>query len=517
MNPDDDTKPDQPEANSSQPHLGHGGLTINPLHTADQIAAEQAADEPKPDQDGQSSGQPAFGSATVAANDQTDQPATNNSAAPNPAASASSNDAPVKPSAETEANPTAPPEAPDTPIAPVVIGGSGNYSNATKPSQDEAKGANFSPDQPKAATDNDGAKTPSSAPSAPDKPKKKRGKLLKFLLPAVIIIILAAAGTGGYMYVKSVQPKQRLESALNNSLQQKQFHTTGKLSIDPTSSKSSSPAYKMTFNGQTNLSSKATDVQINLTVDGLTFPAEARLVNQNLYFKLGDLSDINSLIKNLAPSEAPLAKSLSGQLSNQWIEVDSTLLKQFGASCALDTNLNLSPADINYLDKDLKNHNFITIKNRAGTKLNGKSAEEYTLALNDNKGAKFFSNLNQLSAIKALQTCEGEKSNLPLNTKFLADNDTTPLNLWVDKSTNRIVKLTTQTTAKDEQKDHETATVTMNLSYGPVNVAAPKNAEPAVQLLTKIESSLLGASGISSLPNLNPSTSAGSSLFTQNL
>ncbi|MGH7237804.1 MAG: hypothetical protein ACREGF_04685, partial [Candidatus Saccharimonadales bacterium] len=406
---------------------------LQPLHSAEEIAAQIAADENVPaniDQPGQTP-EPAAETGQSPSSEDSAEPVSPPAIANNeivPAIDISNSYAvplhtdDAAPSAQT--TPPAPPLAdePEPVIAPVVVG---SGIQATPPAN-LPNTASFSPANPAAS----GLVNPPFTPSPPPSSPKKRGKILKFLPVAIVVIILAAGGSAAYAYVKYYQPEHNLETALNNTLQQKQIHYTGTLSTDPTSPQAL-PAYKVTFTGQSDLASKSTDVQVNLTIDGVTFPVEARLVDQNLYFKLGDLNEIIGLVNSLAPSEAPLVKSLSSQLFNKWIEVDSTLLKKAGASCELDSNLNLTAADMKIVDQQLQKHQFVTIKSMASSSLSGRAAEEYSLQLNDNKLADFAKNLNQLSAVKALQTCSGQKSNPPLNTKSIADNDTTPITIWV--------------------------------------------------------------------------------------
>jgi hypothetical protein len=71
------------------------------------------------------------------------------------------------------------------------------------------------------------------------------------------------------------------------------------------------------------------------------------------------------------------------------------------------------------------------------------------------------------------------------NYNDLKDNDITPLTVWVDKGSKRIVKIAGHSTEQDEKKDNTKGTATITLSYGPVTVDKPANAKPVMTLISE--------------------------------
>jgi hypothetical protein len=310
----------------------------------------------------------------------------------------------------------------------------------------------------------------------------------KPLLIGVAALIVLGGGSAAAYYgvVVPNKPANVLKMAITNSLQQTQTSFTGTLQGSSTSA--GSPAYKVGINGSGDSVAKAADITFNVTVSGVTFPVEARLVNKNVYVKVGDLTPIVTIMSAADPTLASLGKSLSSQLSNKWIVIDSTLIDQIpGASCVLDTNASLTKTDIQLLQDQYVKHRFVAIQSTGGDTVNGKSAEKFNLSLDDDTASAYLNSLNDLSLIKALNKCEPGVASVKYTS--LADHDKTPLTVWVDKGSKQIVRIASQSTAQDAKKGVK-GSLTLDLSYGKVSITAPANAEPALQVLSGLESSL---------------------------
>lgn len=324
-----------------------------------------------------------------------------------------------------------------------------------------------------------------STPVSGGMPAKHR--LPKLVLPLIAALVVLSAGTAAayYMVYKPNQPAMLLRTALDNTLQQHQVSADISFSGSPTQA-GSGVAFKIDAKTSTNSDAKTADAVINATVSGVTIPLEARLVNQNAYVKVGDLSGVESLASGFAPTLAPTVKSIAGSITNKWVEFDSTLLSQAGASCALNASWAVSKSDIALLNDAYLKNSFVTIKSTASDTVNGQPAEKMVLSINDNKAAAYAKSLSNLSMVQSLQKCGGGSAK-PLNTSSLADGDTTPLTVWVDKASKRLVKLDMQSTAQDAQKAHLQGELTATFSYGNVQISAPQGAIPALQLLSQIE------------------------------
>lgn len=412
---------------------------------------------------------------------------------------------PAQTEAPVEATPPAAPEA----LAPTAA----NVPEAPDPApatpEPAAEPAPQAPEPvtPTVQASDNAAVTSGAVEPTPAASGKKRRLPKAVLLVAALVVVLGGAASAAYFgYVVPNKPENVLKTAFENTLAQRNISSVTSFETSPTSS-SGGLAVKVDAKTASNLDSKAADVNLNLTMTGINLPVELRLVDQNLYIKAGDLSTISSLVETFAPGAGSAVKSLAGSLSNKWIEVDSTLLKQAGATCVLDSAWTVNKTDVTLLENMYQTNQFITIKSHVSDSVNGKAAEKYELAMNDNKFASYAKNLSQLSALKDMQKCGGSKYKQP-DTSSLADGDTTPITVWVDSSTKRIVKLSTHSTSQDNTKSHFQGTLTSTLSYDPVTVAAPTGAEPALQVITDLEKklsadpqlqSLLGGSSLQSL------------------
>jgi hypothetical protein len=230
-----------------------------------------------------------------------------------------------------------------------------------------------------------------------------------------------------------------------------------------------------------------------MTISGATLSFEARLVDGNIYVKVGDLSTITSLLGAYSPELDAAAKSVNATLSNQWIEIDSTLIKESGASCALDTSRSLTQSDLKLLESQYKLNNFVTIVSTSADTVNGKKVTKMVLSIDDDKASTFSKGLSQLSIVKDLRACA--KDTKPMTALVPADHDKTPLTVWIDKGTKQVVQISSNSTAADAKNSNLKGTATIGLSYNNVKIPAPTSSKSALQVLTELENTL-SSSGI---------------------
>lgn len=300
---------------------------------------------------------------------------------------------------------------------------------------------------------------------------------------ATIVLLVAAAGAAYAAIIVPNKPSNVLMAALENSLQIKQVSYKGSINLE-----SAGSSFKVVVTGAQDNTKHASDLNVDLTTSGITLPVEGRVVDKNLYFKVGDLSSINSLISLYAGSEATkITTVLNEQLANKWVVVDSTLLDQAGAGCFLNSNLSLTQADINLLAQQYKQHPFVTIQNSASDVVNGKNVTKYQLSIDDDKAAVYGDGLTNLSMFKSLETCA--KNAATTTPKNIGDHDKTPLTIWVDKSTKQVVQIASQSTAQDA-KNGTKGSGQITFDYAPVSITAPSGATPALQVLANLEKAL---------------------------
>ena len=335
----------------------------------------------------------------------------------------------------------------------------------------------------------DSAATPGAPVPAPK--SKKRGTMVLAILAGVLLIGGGSAAAYFGVVVPN-KPDNILKAAIVNALQQKQVTASGSFTTDPTASDGGIAA-KINFKSQFDTSSKSAAAQINATYSGVSLDIETRYLDQNLYVKAGDLSPLTGLAATFAPEVAPVAQTISKQLSNQWILIDSTLIRQAGGSCVVDASWSLTTADQKILTDQYGKNPFTVIQSSSSDTVGGKKATKLVLSIDDDKLAKYVTGLKDLSLVKSLKSCMTDKtSKTSIDGSSLADHDHTPITIWVDKGSKQIVKIASHSTAQDEKKNHIKDTISIDLSYGKVSITKPSGAKPVIQVITDLQTTLKG-------------------------
>ncbi len=336
---------------------------------------------------------------------------------------------------------------------------------------------------------------PVSAAFAPS-PRSSRKKLaLVFTGILAGLLLLAGAGAAAYLGIMVPnKPENVLKQAMFNSLEQNSATTKGTSEFSVANFLSGKADYETQYNIQ----DKAIAGKFNFTVSGINFPVEARYVNKNVYFKVGDVSALRAFIAGFGGSfgadQAQLNQALdivSKKVANQWVVVDSTLLDQAGASCIDDLSFKLTDADKKLIQTQYEKHQFTTIKSHSSDKVNGKDAIKYELVIDGKKLDKFTNSLNDLSVVKSLEKCAKDTTDEELDTRVNAAEDSLPnsipVTIWVDKGQ----KLITKTAYKLKESGSDTSTYETSaqdtIDYGQVKITAPQNAKPVIQLWGELQ------------------------------
>ncbi len=212
---------------------------------------------------------------------------------------------------------------------------------------------------------------------------KPNKKVLAIVVGVLAGFLLIGGGIAAAYYGVMVpnKPENVLKQALINTAQEKNIALDGQYemsSID-TKKEDAIPAVKIDFDGKTNTEQKQSELKLNVTVSGVSLPIDARLINDTAYVKVGDLSTISSLISGYAPSMGfdaatvkPLIDDVSGLLSDQWIEFDSTLFDQAGVSCVVDTKFTLTDDDVTLLEDQFTKNQIAKIESHSDETVDGK-------------------------------------------------------------------------------------------------------------------------------------------------
>ena len=321
------------------------------------------------------------------------------------------------------------------------------------------------------------------AANAPAKPKRSWLKVV-FL---VLAVFLGLAAITAAVYAEVIIPNRPdvvLMKSLENSLQQSQVSYKGSVDLN-----SGGTASKIVIAGAQDNSRQASDVNLTATSSGITLPLEARLVDKNVYLKVGDLTPVVSLLGMYGDATTTKElNSVSQQLSNKWVSIDSTLLKQAGVSCFTDTKFALTQADVKLLEDQYKTNPFATIQNTSNDTVNGQKVVKYQLSIDDDKAATYGSKLGNLSLTKSLNSCNKKTQSSSID-KNLRDHDKRPLTVWVNKGSKQIVQIASQSTSRDANKGVK-GSGTISFSYNPVSITAPADSVPVLELIASIQKTL---------------------------
>lgn len=324
--------------------------------------------------------------------------------------------------------------------------------------------------------------------------KKLFGKIS--VIPAVVIgalLITAGSAAGYFGIIVPNKPENVLKTAIEKTALQTKTKFEGKFTYESTDPNAQLKAMNITFKGQGDTEKSAFQSEFNITASGVSLPFEVRSVEKSLFFKVGDLSTIKSLATGSAPQYGQIIDAVNDKLANQWIEIDETLMKQAGADCALNTSLALTKADVELMQKRYQEVPFVAVKSTSSEAVNGRAAYKYEMELDDNKGAEYIKGLEELSVIKKLKECSKETD--ALDTEELADDDITPITLWVDKGTKTISKFVMNSTKQDEEKSNLKGSFEMTFTFGEAEVTKPEGARPAMEIIGELQAMLMGGVG----------------------
>lgn len=343
---------------------------------------------------------------------------------------------------------------------------------------------------PSAVPDNE---TTNKNATNPISTKKRIPKKLKVLLIALVgVLLLGGGGAAAYFgYVVPNQPENILKKAVENSLKQRQGKFSGTLEMKSASQEDESLSglgtVEVEFSGKSDVDKGVAQVEMELAVAGVKIPAELRYVDKSIYMQVKNLQAVESIVKGFAPDAAPLVTKVSKTLSGQWIELDNTLLSgQGGGEACAVSGLSFTQADIDTLFEIYSDNQFATI-NKTTNEVRGSAGTiKYEISLDDNKmTAALKQSLKQVSVMKKLQECVGGVEDSDVSE--LADNDSTPIVIWVDKDKKQIIRFAMYSTPKDAKESDLEAKLEMDISDEVVTVEKPANSKSFLQIVAELQ------------------------------
>jgi hypothetical protein len=331
-------------------------------------------------------------------------------------------------------------------------------------------------------------------------------KIRAAAMAAGVIVILVGAGVAAYFgYYLPNKPENILGKAVVNTMQSRQLGFDATMTLKDTSGKASISSLllndlSLTATGHVNADQKNLDAQVGASLNNMKVQAEVKMVDQSAYFKVTGLGTAKDFADSVLPGLGDPFNQLNKQLGDQWIQVDQATLNGWHASCLTTLNYAPSQTDIDRFKSDYKKYGFATIRSHQSEQLGSLSTIKYDVAINDNKLADYLDASKQSSYFANIQNCLAQISRQSSKTSSnsLRDDDTTPLKIWVDKSSKRIVQIEADSTAQDS-KNGVAGKLTAKLNYGSVNITKPESSKPFSDI-QKSFSDLLSGSAAGSIP-----------------
>lgn len=337
-------------------------------------------------------------------------------------------------------------------------------------------------------------------PATPGKGGKKKLSLLVVAV-AVVLVLLGASAGAYYGLIVPNKPENVLKTAISKLLEQPQTSSKGTISIDMKDQAAELKNVTINFTAAEDRPKKAVQIQAEGSASGVKLPVEFRVVDKAVYFKVGDLNSIKSAVGLAAPEAAGMIDVLGEKISNQWIEIDNSLLKQASADCVVDNLfVSLNPEETKQIMKLYDENAFLTIKNTRKEQIEGVNTTRAELGIDKQKAQAFGDKLTSIESLKKATECgkaaqqqtgTGDQEVNPAD-EALQDADVTAV-VWIDNDKNlRQLQLSA---------DDKEATVTFTVTYtnDPVDIKKPEGAKPLVELLGDLSAFFGGPAALNSL------------------
>ena len=368
---------------------------------------------------------------------------------------------------------------------------------------------------------NSSANTASTDTTAKTKGKKKTGLIIGLAIAAVAVI---GGGVGAIAYLNwHESPEQTLADAISNVWNAKNIQAEATITGEAKDKDSdfSKIELKMNMIATQNAASMSINTlsidtkengSYNLSVES------AYSLDDDIYFKIGGIKEaFDGAMKNVDKDEAEELAAISGMvggvievLDNQWIKIDSDLLKEMGVKdqydCYKEKAKALSSEDFKKKVAEIyENHGFIALKDDKVVKTED-GLSYYSIKIDNKESEAFGEEVEKLDEVKALTSCfdseldtdddEDEERDDDLDLEFNDDikkeDEQKDYDLLVGISGWNHTLKAVEVKSSDDDAD---MSIKLNLSYDEKAVELPgdaKNAKDLVEELKKaIQSSAL--------------------------
>ena len=368
---------------------------------------------------------------------------------------------------------------------------------------------------------NSSANTTSTDATVKTKGKKKTGLIIGLAIAAVAVI---GGGVGAIAYLNwHESPEQTLADAISNVWNAKNIQAEATITGEAKDKDSdfSKIELKMNMIATQNAASMSINTlsidtkengSYNLSVES------AYSLDDDIYFKIGGIKEaFDGAMKNVDKDEAEELAAISGMvggvievLDNQWIKIDSDLLKEMGVKdqydCYKEKAKVLSSEDFKKKVAEIyENHGFIALKDDKVVKTED-GLSYYSIKIDDKESEAFGEEVEKLDEVKALTACFDSKLDtdddedeewdddldLEFNDDIKKEDEQKDYDLLVGISGWNHTLKAVEVKSSDDDAD---MSIKLNLSYDEKAVELPgdaKNAKDLVEELKKaIQSSAL--------------------------
>ena len=368
---------------------------------------------------------------------------------------------------------------------------------------------------------NSSANTASTDATVKTKGKKKTGLIIGLAIAAVAVI---GGGVGAIAYLNwHESPEQTLADAISNVWNAKNIQAEATITGEAKDKDSDFSKIELKMNMIATQNAASMSVN-NLSIDtkengSYSLSVEsAYSLDDDIYFKIGGIKEaFDGAMKNVDKDEAEELEAISGMvggvievLDNQWIKIDSDLLKEMGVKdqydCYKEKAKALSSEDFKKKVAEIyENHGFIALKDDKVVKTED-GLSYYSIKIDDKESEAFGEEVEKLDEVKALTSCfdseldtdddEAEEWDDDLDLEFNEDikkeDEQSDYDLLVGISGWNHTLKAVEVKSSDDDAD---MSIKLNLSYDEKAVELPgdaKNAKDLVEELKKaIQSSAL--------------------------
>lgn len=352
----------------------------------------------------------------------------------------------------------------------------------------------------------------SASPAGPQPSNKKRSMKAMLIAAVAAVVLLGGSAAAYFGIVVPNKPENQFKQAIQNTIDGKNTAqaTKGRITFNGGGT-SGALDINMLYVDPANQTALA---DLKYTVSGIDVPFEIRYVGGNAYVKAGDLSTISSLAASSGGASAAQTKVIIDKVSNQWIEIDKTLIDKYrsqmsdstteSTKCSAQELSTRSRAAVNewlVLVSD-ENSGVYTVTNSSSEDVDGVPTTKIELSVDSTKITELAKQAEELPAFKSFEECLGEAASTKEAEATADSSEITKFNVWIDGDKNfKRVEVGSKATA-----GQTTGEMTADFTFvkDAPTVEKPADAKPLAKFIAELQALTSGgASSASPLDSLS--------------